>query len=378
VLDYWQSIRGGKDFPPIHDLDPLELSDAAPSSLLLELAGGGQDADIRHLGDSLKAFGESATIGEAPRPSLLACIGSKLGIVAISRSFLAFEDEFPSDQGMQRCWITLLPFSSTGAWVDFVYGFVTVAAASDSTEESTDLDAPETAVAAEEICADEAEAPAEAPAAVTEEQPVEAAEQPEQADAGDAGGAEAGPSGEPEAADPPAEAVAAASSVAVPGFSRLLAPLRGFHGTHAKVEPTLPPLPDEPEPIADTEAKEGTLQSRLDDVRAKADEARAARLRSEQALHDGLSAAYDFALDAEDSPEEYLRLVESQGLKIQLRAPMAPVVKLGFAGLADEATIADMETVLAWALKQELPRGGLGERIAQAGGIEPLLGEIRA
>ena len=30
VLNYWLSIRGDKEFPPLHDLDPLELSDAGP------------------------------------------------------------------------------------------------------------------------------------------------------------------------------------------------------------------------------------------------------------------------------------------------------------------------------------------------------------
>ena len=41
VLNYWLSIRGDKEFPPLHDLDPLELSVAAPCSLLLELISGG-------------------------------------------------------------------------------------------------------------------------------------------------------------------------------------------------------------------------------------------------------------------------------------------------------------------------------------------------
>jgi hypothetical protein len=115
------------------------------------------------------------------------------------------------------------------------------------------------------------------------------------------------------------------------------------------------------------------LQSKLTEVRAKADEARAAKLRATAALHEGLAAAYDFALDAEDAPEEYLRLVEAQGLKIQLRSPMKPVVKLAFDGLCDEATIAQLEAVLAWALKEELPRGSLAERIEAEGGIGGLL-----
>ena len=69
VLDYWLSIRGDKEFPPLHDLDPLEISDAAPNSILLELIGGGQDAEIRHLGDGLKDDVTVQRIIDAPTPS---------------------------------------------------------------------------------------------------------------------------------------------------------------------------------------------------------------------------------------------------------------------------------------------------------------------
>ena len=98
-----------------------------------------------------------------------------------------------------------------------------------------------------------------------------------------------------------------------------------------------------------------------------------AKLRSNAALYEGLSAAYDFALDAEDSSEEYLKLVEAQGLKIQLRSPMLPVMKLAFHGMCDDPTIARLEAVLAWALEQELPRGSLAERIEAAGGLARIL-----
>src|SRR4029079_6964971 len=91
------------------------------------------------------------------------------------------------------------------------------------------------------------------------------------------------------------------------------------------------------------------------------------------ALYEGLAAAYDFALDAEDAPEDYLKLVEDQGLKIQLRSPMKPVVKLAFDGMCDDSTIQQLEAVLAWALKQDLPRGTLVERIEAEGGIGPIL-----
>ena len=94
---------------------------------------------------------------------------------------------------------------------------------------------------------------------------------------------------------------------------------------------------DQPAP-----AMEGPLQDKL--PKSAPRRTKPARpLRATAALHEGLSAAYDFALDAETSPEEYLRLVEAQGLKIQLRAPMAPVAKLAFDGLVDPATLGQCE-----------------------------------
>ena len=114
VYNYWLSIRGDRQFPPIRDLDPLEISDAGPSSALLELIGGGEDAEIRHLGQAIKDGVTAERISEAPRPSLLSCIAKQLPIISNARQALAFEDEFVSSEGTTRCWVTLLPFSSTG------------------------------------------------------------------------------------------------------------------------------------------------------------------------------------------------------------------------------------------------------------------------
>jgi hypothetical protein len=58
---------------------------------------------------------------------------------------------------------------------------------------------------------------------------------------------------------------------------------------------------------------------------------------------------------------------------------MKPVVKLAFDGMCDDATIGQLEAVLAWALKQDLPRGSLAARIEEAGGIAPILnGQAKA
>src|SRR4030095_2693386 len=95
-------------------------------SIRLELIGGGQDAEIRHLGDALTEDVAVQRIIDAPNPSLLHCIAKKLPIVAISRDFLAFEDSFAGAAGTTRCWVTLLPLSSCGSWVDYVYAFVSM------------------------------------------------------------------------------------------------------------------------------------------------------------------------------------------------------------------------------------------------------------
>ena len=504
VLDYWLSIRGDKEFPPLHDLDPLEISDAAPSSILLELIGGGQDAEIRHLGDALTGDITVQRMIDAPSPSLLSCVARKLPIVAISREFLSFEDNFTNADGLTRCWVTLLPLSSCGSWVDYVYAFVSLEKGSakaakpapnaheQAAEEppvveaepvAEEVDAPTDEAPAEDVVeavaetvepvGDEPEPVAEHPAEEAQpvadvpviEEPVGAVEEPVAEEAAQAVEEPKEPAGEPEPVEPePVEAVAETEPAELaadpapepvaetepdplpaflteeqppakdkPGFSGILeglASLAGFYGQGVKVtDPVVDveiagsdPLPAEPEvaetpdsepeaaealdsepeaaealepepeeaaasePVAANEQPleldvpaqpmEGSLQNKLDEVRALADEARQAALRATAALHEGLSAAYDFALEAETSPEEYLRLVEAQGLKIQLRAPMAPVGKLAFDGRVDPATLADAEKLLAWALKVELPRGGLLERIDRAGGIPELLREV--
>ena len=434
VFNYWLTIRGSRQFPPIRDLDPLEISDAGPWSLLLEMIGGGEDAIIRHFGQAVRGGLEAEKIGDAPSPSLLSCIHSKLPIVAACREAFAFEERFEAEGGPRRCWVTLLPFSENGTWIDYVYGYVSLdepAAVTDATAveeepEAAECEMPDVAFADEapEAVAEEAEVetaaegfePFEVPLAPLDEEPgkdaPEAVAEPEPEEA-----VEAAFEPDPETdefAEPEAAAITETESESEPetehgqhkpGFTKFLesiASVGNFYGKVAQSGPELPPesfveeadaepayaesVEPEPEPEFEPEFEqaaeptpepasivEGTLQSKLSDVRALAEEAREAQVRSNIALYEGLSAAYDFALDAEDQPDEYLRLVEAQGLKIQLRSPMKPVVKLAFDGMCDEPTIKQLEAVLAWALKHDLPKGTLATRIQEEGGIGEIL-----
>jgi len=127
VYNYWLSIRTDREFPPIRDLDPLEISEAGPFSVLLEMIGGGEDAEIRHFGKAIRGGIDADKISDAPNPSLLTCIAKRLPVVAATRDAFAFEDQFETADGKMRCWVTLLPFSATGTWIDYVYGFVSLA-----------------------------------------------------------------------------------------------------------------------------------------------------------------------------------------------------------------------------------------------------------
>lgn len=356
VVDYWLSIRGDRDFPTIRDLDPLQISDAGPCSMLLELIDSGEDAAIRHIGETLKAGAEVARISEAPRRSLLACIAGKLAVVAISRDPLAFEDDFETAVGAGRCRVTLLPFSSTGPWVDYVYAFVTSRSGPDEVEVAPGI-AAEVADEKPEDDMDQAEQTSRMPMNPAEEAPEPALDDavPAAQDVADS----VEPVPEPAATEPSAN-----------GFDPF-AGVEGFFGNVVSVELDLPVTAAAGEKAGQPESP---LQGRLAQARAKADEAREARLRSDAALAEGLGAAYDFALDADDQAEDYLKLVEAQGLKVQLRSPMAPVVRLAFEGRCDESVIAELERVLAWALKTNLPRGSLAGRIAAEGGIAAILG----
>lgn len=420
VFNYWQSIRGRRQFPPIRDLDPLEISDAGPWSVLLEMIGGGEDAVIRHFGQAICGGVEIEKIADAASGSLLSRIHAKLPLVAACREAFAFEDSFEGSNGQHRCWVTLLPFSSTGTWIDFVYGYVSLevdeVAAEPAPEALEDVPddvviAPETdepVEAVEEVA--EAEAIAEEP---TEETPEPFKVELRPFDEEPEALPDAAPvvEMEPEEPEPEPDPMSVAApewaadrepeediaSDSRPSFTakvmESLASVGGFYGKVAQSGPQLPAQafvanetetetaetvePDveqAAEAISEPESQvEGPLHSKLSEVRALAEEAREAQVRSNVALYEGLSAAYDFALEAEDEPEEYLRLVEAQGLKIQLRSPMKPVVKLAFDGMCDEPTIKQLETVLAWALKQDLPKGTLAERIQAEGGIGALL-----
>jgi hypothetical protein len=90
--------------------------------------------------------------------------------------------------------------------------------------------------------------------------------------------------------------------------------------------------------------------------------------RSRAALYAAVGRAFDVALAAEASPEEYDELLAENGLVAQERAPMTPVVKLVFGADYDKTRLTEYATVLNYAQRIGLEQGQLSTYLAEAEG----------
>jgi hypothetical protein len=114
-------------------------------------------------------------------------------------------------------------------------------------------------------------------------------------------------------------------------------------------------------------------------ARELADVAKQADGRSRAALYGALAQAYDFALVAEERPEDYSQLLVESGITVQERAPMTPVVKLVFGIDYDKTRLAEFSSALAYAKTQTVSRGGFKGWIeSHAGGLKGVVQAERA
>src|SRR5436190_24067139 len=54
AYNYWLSLLGGRDFPSIEDLDPANISDFAPNSVLLDFTGGRDNPATPYIGAAIR------------------------------------------------------------------------------------------------------------------------------------------------------------------------------------------------------------------------------------------------------------------------------------------------------------------------------------
>jgi len=332
AYNYWVSLLDGRDFPSIEDLEPADLVDFAPHSVLLDFTGGGENPATPYVGaairDECDLPEEVQNIDDVPSRSLLSRLTDHYMQIIANRAPVGFEAEFDNQRDQTICYRgILMPFSSDGDTIDFIYGVINW----------------------KKLGEDEASAPVPVdPASDIEtvaDEPLELNEPLQSLD--DAEGEE------------PLELT---DAIEVPS------------ATEAGEEASEPFEINFEIEVGD----DAGLADRLWAARECAQAVREADGRSREALYQALSRAYDFAIASKDEPEDYSELLAESGVKAQARAPMTPVVKLVFGIDYDKARLTEYAAALSHAERQGITLGGFLAFIeAQAGGLKALVAAER-
>lgn len=317
AYNYWASLIGSRALPSIEDLNPEEIEDFGPHSVLLDFTAGIDDPAIAYLGTALRREcgieGHLTHISDVPPRSLLSRLTDHYLQILANAAPIGFEAEFLNQRGVDIMYRgILMPFSSDDETIDFVYGVI-------NWKEMASRDLTDSL--AEEV--DRALRSAPTTANTT----------PVWAD---------GPSGH---------------------------------------EPEFPVL-DFAEPVlagTDTLDEDAELADWLALARDHAREAIRIRARSRASLYRAIGLAYDFALVARSSPEDYADLLEDAGIKAQARSPMTALIKLIFGVDYDKTRVTEFATVLDHAMGHAMAPGTLTDHLTSyPGGLKGLVRDARA
>ena len=332
AYNYWVSLLGGRDFPSIEDLEPGEVEDFAGNSILLDFTCGQDNPGIPYIGGAIReecGLDESmTTIAAVPSRSLLSRLTDHYLQIIANRAPIGFEAEFDNQRGENICYRgILMPFSSDGDTIDFIYGVInwkTVDGAAAAAPEAAQQTVP-MVEAVEDI-------PEVEPAGIVD--PLPAAILPTAS--GEHLTWEDGPSAE----ETEIEAEEDVTAIEV--------------------------------------ADDAGLADRLWAARETAEAVKAGEGRTRSALYRALALAYDFAIAAGQSPDDYAELLEDSGVKAQARAPMTPIVKLVFGIDYDKARLTEFAAALSYAQRQQIACGGFQAFIEkQSGGLKALVAAER-
>lgn len=345
AYNFWASLLDDRSFPSIEELDPASLPDFGPYSVLLDFTGGIENPAVQFLGDKLaEECGDGHAIrrlSDVPSRSLLSRITDHYLQIIANQAPIGFEAEFVNQRGAPIMYRgILLPFSSDGETIDFIYGVI-------NWKELADQQT------ADELLLEIGQALDSAPEGLRPLEPMA------------------------EWADGPIDG---------DGVLDLVTPL-GEDAGHLDW-----PVPEfaigEPLDLGAFEYAEAQQQELdpatmeladwLASARELAQAAQGAEDRSHQALYAAISRAYDFALAAEAAPEDFVEMAADAGIAMQERAPLTPVVKLVFGAHYDKTRLAEFAAALGHGRRCGLDRGDLAGYIASApGGLKAIVAEER-
>jgi hypothetical protein len=364
AYNYWVSLLDGRDFPSIEDLEPSEVQDFAANSVLLDFTCGRDNPAIPYIGTGIRdecgLDDDTRNIADVPSRSLLSRLTDHYMQIIANRAPIGFEAEFLNQRSENICYRgILMPFSSDGEQIDFIYGVInwkTVGASASAeidepVEEADEDDVLLLEEAVVEAVQEPVPEPVEAPPLSIEEHLTW----------------EDGPSAEEPEEEAP-EQVAPAVEAEHEALPRV--PFAWEEGPIAEAEP---------EEVAELVLDENAgLADRLWAARETAETVKAGEGRTRSALYRALSLAYDFAIVAQQNPDEYAELLEESGVKAQARAPMTPIVKLVFGVDYDKARLTEFAAALSYAQRHDVELGAFKDFIEkQPGGLKALVAAER-
>jgi hypothetical protein len=129
AYNHWASMLGERMFPHIEDLDPVNLPDFGPHSVLLDFSYGIDNPTVRFLGVKLAqecgGKGVITRLSDVPPRSLLSRITDHYMQILANQAPIGFEAEFVNHAGIAILYRgILLPFSSNDETIDFIYGVI--------------------------------------------------------------------------------------------------------------------------------------------------------------------------------------------------------------------------------------------------------------
>jgi hypothetical protein len=129
AYNYWVSLLDGRDFPSIEDLEPGDVEDFAANSVLLDFTCGRDNPATPYIGAAIReecGLGdEIKSIEDVPSRSLLSRLTDHYMQIIANRAPVGFEAEFVNQREQPICYRgILMPFSSDGDTIDFIYGVI--------------------------------------------------------------------------------------------------------------------------------------------------------------------------------------------------------------------------------------------------------------
>ncbi len=462
AYNHWASLLGDATFPSIEDLEPNDLPDFGPSSVLLDFSTGIDDPVVQYLGDRLAeecgAEGHIERLSDVPPRSLLSRITDHYMQILANQAPIGFEAEFVNQRGSAILYRgILLPFSSDDETIDFIYGVINWKEMADAAtadellleiDQAIEVDSDEPDEAEDQPhkhhadpVTDWADSPAHEPEAtgVTQTNPltdnvasfseaVDADTPYDDSGARDEDGLPLPDFGQYHLDDPEVDEfgeeieededdegasysfASLTDYIEAPEKKAVDLDAGQFDPEDYQVDPvaesqvdgtqfeddletqsepdpvpaaTVPvePVVSEPapsEPVATELPADADMHDCLASARELAHNASASEDRSREALYAAVGRAYDFSLAAKAEPEAYNELIEENGLTVQERAPMTPIVKLVFGQDYDKTRLTEYAAVLTHAHRNSITRGTLATYLADAeGGLKGVVSEER-